>query len=432
MIDDDFVRRELKTADVLAGTWLGLPEACASCHEPDSPHDNQFAGVACNDCHDESEWTETPGFDHDQTDYPLTGRHVDVECLQCHEPARPEEPASMIFEGTAFGTCETCHADPHDGSFGAVCASCHSTAGWSSLPTARLEREFDHSSTGFELVGAHDLATCQSCHSAGAPATATTSLTFGRDQRGKQFPIPAHETCQSCHLDVHENDLPFRATTGTCTDCHGQSAWSPSSFDLVRHNEATRFPLEGGHLAVACVDCHVTAATGSEFHFALEDRTCGSCHGETQPHGDQFQEAGVPIACETCHEVDSWDLPDYPHEVWPLDGRHVDVVCADCHKPAEVPGVPVTYEGLEQACESCHEADDPHEGQFAAAACVTCHDTGSFRITSFDHSISRFPLEGAHQRVACASCHPSETAADGLSFVRFKPLDTRCIACHGQ
>ena len=92
----------------------------------------------------------------------------------------------------------------------------------------------------------------------------------------------------------------------------------------------------------------------------------------------------------------------------------------------------VRFAGLSLACESCHK--DPHVGQFKSAAgsvaCDRCHTTTDVRATRFDHNRdSAYPLDGAHAKVACAACHPTEKRGD-LAFVRYKPLGKACKDCH--
>jgi hypothetical protein len=40
-------------------------------------------------------------------------------------------------------------------------------------------------------------------------------------------------------------------------------------------------------------------------------------------------------------------------------------------------------------------------------------------------------LDGAHEQVACAACHGLERGPGGEPMVRYRPLETECIACHG-
>jgi hypothetical protein len=93
----------------------------------------------------------------------------------------------------------------------------------------------------------------------------------------------------------------------------------------------------------------------------------------------------------------------------------------------------VRYRGTETQCRSCHK--DVHAGQFAVGGmteCSTCHTPEGWRLLAFDHNTqSAFPLTGAHRNVACSSCHKEEAIA-GQRARRFKPLSTRCEACHKE
>jgi hypothetical protein len=56
----------------------GAPLDCFSCHEQDDAHEGQL-GQDCAACHTAEDWQQA-SIDHDQTAFPLTGRHVDVAC----------------------------------------------------------------------------------------------------------------------------------------------------------------------------------------------------------------------------------------------------------------------------------------------------------------------------------------------------------------
>ncbi len=86
-------------------------DRCAACHAADDPHEEQFGDQACDDCHGVDAFGVTT-FDHDQTRYPLDGRHRNVTCSACH-----------VLEVGAGGTtlrrfrplgmqCEDCHGEP--------------------------------------------------------------------------------------------------------------------------------------------------------------------------------------------------------------------------------------------------------------------------------------------------------------------------------
>ena len=74
-------------------------------------------------------------------------------------------------------------------------------------------------------------------------------------------------------------------------------------------------------------------------------------------------------------------------------------------------------------------------GQFSESAgkdCQRCHSTpADWTAPGFDHDRdSRFPLDGDHDDVPCASCHPTLPHPDGSTFVQYRPLGRECQDCH--
>jgi hypothetical protein len=377
-------------------TFLGLPTDCTSCHRSDNPHAEQFSGRECSTCHSEEGWEDAPGFDHEATRYPLTGLHASLDCASCHQPpvASGGEAPVVRYAPLLFSECSTCHQDPHAGAMQGSCATCHSTSGWSRVDPNAVEGRFAHASTGFALEGAHDRASCTSCHDPQATRSPTLDLEFPTASIGRVFATPEAVECVSCHIDVHEGALADVPGGSTCLACHGQEQWLPALYGITRHNTDSRFALEGAHLTVACENCHRSAQGALVLEPAFE--ACVSCHQEDDPHAGQFAGQG----CEACHTVDSFLISEFDHAE-PL-----------------------------ATCASCHQEDDPHEGQFAEQGCEACHTVDSFLIPEFDHSVTDFPLEGGHEGVECAACHQSVESSAGQPFVRYSPLESTCVACH--
>ncbi len=73
-----------------------------------------------------------------------------------------------------------------------------------------------------------------------------------------------------------------------------------------------------------------------------------------------------------------------------------------------------------QDCYGCHAKDDAHKGQFGNG-CGTCHTTSGWLPASFDHSLTKFPLTGAHTKLSCSQCHTNAV---------FTTLSTACSSCH--
>ncbi|MBP6810445.1 MAG: hypothetical protein KA138_02930, partial [Saprospiraceae bacterium] len=94
--------------------------------------------------------TETPRFEHDKTNFELTGRHAVIDCRSCHE--------SLVF-AEASSDCISCHVDIHQQTAGRDCARCHSTEHWLVDNITQL-----HVENGFPLFGLHASANCTDCH----------------------------------------------------------------------------------------------------------------------------------------------------------------------------------------------------------------------------------------------------------------------------
>ncbi len=98
--------------------------ACVTCHG--DPHRTANA-FACEDCHRADRW-RVIRFDHDRTDFPLTGRHVLAACGGCH--------TNPIWTGVS-GECLACHArdrpNTRDHLLRSECAECHTTRSWRTI-----------------------------------------------------------------------------------------------------------------------------------------------------------------------------------------------------------------------------------------------------------------------------------------------------------
>ena len=490
-------RGSIKMKD-LNRTYLGLPRACIRCHTDE--HQGRL-GQDCGQCHSLNDWKTVSQFDHSKTRYPLTGAHDEVACQKCHKSEGAEE--KVKYFGLAFGSCSACHNDPHRGAFKTTCESCHTTAGWKRISAANVAARFDHSRTRYPLLGKHAGVACNACHAGGdftrpvlhdqcvdchqddhqgqfmarkdagdcaschtvdgfKPSTfgvkehaATTYPLLGKHEgvqcdkchlpagQATVFKIKARD-CKACHQDVHQGQ--FAVIAGECESCHTVRGFSPSTYTLARH-QTTRFVLTGGHLAVACIDCHqAQRSPGSSdpvpYHF--KNLSCETCH--TDPHRGEFADrmqsrgpGGRPAGCEACHSTKAWsDLARFDHSNtrFALLGTHRAVACADCHKPPnmETSLKNVSFKAAPHDCEGCHE--DPHAAQFAkngkTPGCVDCHNPAKWRPSLFDHETqAEFSLRGAHQNVACNQCHQTRREVEGKPVLFYRPTPKACAACHG-
>ena len=97
---------------------------------------------------------------------------------------------------------------PHGNGFEIDCSNCHTSENWK-VDTQKLD--FNHTETGFELIGIHKQTDCKSCH---------TNLEFSK----------VKQECFECHTDVHENTLGK-----DCESCH-------NSFSLLVALHSLLFP----------------------------------------------------------------------------------------------------------------------------------------------------------------------------------------------
>ncbi len=415
--------------------YVGLETTCASCHE-DIHRDG--LGQECATCHDADVWKTTPGFTHDTTSYPLTGRHAEVSCDQCHRDSRP-----------VSSSCGDCHADPHQGALGAECATCHVTAGFRVIAANR----FDHTRTRYPLRGEHRGVTCSGCHN---------DFSTPRSKR------PLFATCTSCHEDDHGGTATVEGWVTDCDACHSVEGFVPSTYTSESHARTT-YPLEGKHAAVRCNACHTRSSTAkaattwgrARVVLRPEAGTCAGCHVDA--HGGQLQSAPERGECAGCHQVtgwapSTWDSTAHSSKSLALTGRHLTVACAACHGASRggLPPLRVTPLGTaqfafrltESDCTSCHI--DPHPRELTAGVpgnhgCATCHDARAFRPSTVGveaHSSFRFPLRGAHRATPCLACHESVTPRlSGMhqstlvaGGVRFEPVtfdaSRECADCH--
>jgi hypothetical protein len=98
--------------------YVDLNTECNACHE--DIHLGQLAEKACEDCHTTESWEPTL-FDHQKhSDYALDGKHLDVECNDCHRLKTSPEGRVFRHYKPMKTECLDCHGP--DGSVRAVFA----------------------------------------------------------------------------------------------------------------------------------------------------------------------------------------------------------------------------------------------------------------------------------------------------------------------
>lgn len=359
---------------------------CADCHKDigrdlsarTGLHGRMKAGQTCRSCHTEHKGRDmriapldTKAFDHTQTDYALRGKHRDTECAKCHVPGRKYSATPQ--------DCNSCHRkdDVHKASLGVKCDSCHDERSW-------RDTRFDHSTTRFALLGAHDTVKCESCH---------------RTREYKDTP----RDCIGCHRKDDKHKTQFGEK---CESCHSERRWRDISF---RHDVDTRYPLRDKHRDVKCTSCH----SGSLYRDKL-DTTCITCHRKDDKH-----KTTLGTECSSCHSERGWrEVRRFDHDrtAFPLLGRHIKTDCKSCHQS-------LVYREAPSTCIGCHKKDDKHQGHLGER-CADCHTETDWVARRFDHAQTQFPLRGAHAATSlkCDSCH--------RDLRSYRGTPTTCVNCH--
>jgi hypothetical protein len=193
-------------------------------------------------------------FNHNLTDYPLIGKHEDVDCKKCH--------LSRYTDLIEFEACKNCHEDYHRGEFinkGEIqdCDICHSIYEGFEVSLFTID---DHENAKFPLTGSHIATPCYACH------ISEDRWTFRN----------IGNACVDCHANIHGDRFEVNGVTD-CERCHETNSWFPSKFD---HNK-TKFPLDGKHAEVDCLACHkiIVDEKGKEIvNYKIERFECIDCH----------------------------------------------------------------------------------------------------------------------------------------------------------
>ena len=380
------------------GDYVNTPNTCVGCHLTDynnttNPNhvQSQFP-TNCAVCHNENSWIPST-FDHNNTNFPLTQAHINVDCIDCHANGYTGTPTN----------CDACHqadynasVNPNHQTLGLSndCATCHTAApDWQ--PAA-----FPVHDNYYQLNGAHAAIAnnCVDCHN------------------GDYNNTP--NTCVGCHLTDYNNTTNPNHQQAQfphdCLMCHNESNWIPSTFD---HN-ATNFPLTQSHANVNCIDCHSNGYVGTPTN-------CDACHQTDYDNSvnPDHQSLGLSNDCATCHTAaPDWQPATFAvHDnYYPLNGAHAAIAnnCVDCHNG--------DYQNTPTSCVGCHLTDynnttNPnHQQSQFSTDCASCHTENSWVPATFDHNTTNFPLTQAHTTVACIDCH-----ANGYSGT-----PTNCDACH--
>lgn len=370
-------------------TYKNAPRTCNGCHKKDDQekgHKGSY-GTKCESCHNDKGWKEIT-FNHDKdTKYALKGKHRQTKCNSCHLPEK-----GALYDQNLSTKCIACHRKDddkkgHKGELGEKCETCHNEREWKT-------NNFDHDKTDFPLHDKHKDAKCDDCHTGGVS--------------GPKAKIKLETACVTCHRKDDDKKGHKGRYGDKCDTCHTSKDWKKAT--LFEHDRDTKYKLKGKHITTKCDACHLPEKGNIYKHKWVA--TCIACHKKDDKHKNQLGDK-----CETCHNEKRWDDAPYDHNKsrFPLTGSHIKTECKKCHLTPAFKDAPLT-------CIGCHEKEDVHKGRFGEK-CESCHYTGAWQSWDFDHEKTRFPLEGAHNKVSCYDCHKAPVDSAKLP-------GRACISCH--
>lgn len=190
-----------------ANGYQNTPTACFACHESDynnvsdPNHVTNNFNHDCAICHTTAAWSPAT-FDHNQTQFPLTGAHVTAPCIGCHANGYDNTPTD----------CYACHTGDYNNvqnpnhrtmGFPTQCLMCHNTTAWS--PSS-----FDHDGPYFPIFsGRHQgrWSTCVDCHLNADDFHAFECIYCHEHNRtdtdGRHTEVPGYQynsqACYNCH-----------------------------------------------------------------------------------------------------------------------------------------------------------------------------------------------------------------------------------------
>jgi len=374
--------------------FAGTKNTCQSCHT--DIHKGEL-GTNCARCHATAAWLVADMKQrHQQTRFPLIGKHTLAECKACHSSS-----IGIRYVGIPT-TCIGCHRETYQQSqspnhlaagFSTDCTLCHrvNAAAWGA--------GFDHALTKFPLTGSHRAAACNGCHIRTPLSSAPTA-------------------CYDCHSKPYASATnPNHAAAAfgqSCQECHTTTAWRPSQYS----HDGTAFPLTGAHRTTECVKCHLNN------QYSGLAKQCIDCHQMNYANTTNPNHAagGFSTTCTDCHSMDGWSNAKFDHLAtkFILTGKHTSAQCAACHTNNN-------YQLVFNDCYQCHQSEfqktlNPnHAAGGFVHDCTKCHTTSVWTPSNFSHASTSFPLVGAHTSVSCDKCHVND---------QYAGLPKQCIDCH--
>jgi nitrate/TMAO reductase-like tetraheme cytochrome c subunit len=385
-------------------TYLGVNTECLTCHVD---YHHQTLSSTCLNCHTPEAFKPASKFSHTSAKFQLIGKHKNVDCIKCHKVEMVDGKKFQEFRGVQYSSCTSCHKDPHKNQFGQNCRQCHNE---DSFHAVKGVANFDHSKTNFKLEEKHLNVSCNACHktkltdpikhnrctdchidyhkgqfvknglspdcSQCHTVKGFTLFSYSLEQhntgpfrlQNSHAAVPCNDchkkqekwsfreigiNCKDCHKDIHQRIIePKYYPDANCKTCHNESRWADVSFN----HSATGFNLTGAHTRQTCRACHFKPDSKGNIQQKFYELSpeCSSCHADK--HYKQFDNNGV-TKCIDCHSTENWKASKFDHNKteFKLDGKHINVACAKCHKPQQEGSIIYTkYKLKEFKCESCH------------------------------------------------------------------------------
>lgn len=145
-------------------------------------HSDLEGAKKCGSCHTEDETVDTE------------------KCLNCHIDLKKRISAKKGYHQDKNEGCEMCHTE-HQG-----------------VETSLIDwdiSDFDHSETGYELVGSHKkIKDCKKCHKSPNQLPRKKSRSF----------LLKSSSCSACHVSPHPGKYP------DCTFCHTSESWTVNTW----------------------------------------------------------------------------------------------------------------------------------------------------------------------------------------------------------
>jgi len=236
-----------------------------------------------------------------------------------------------------------------------------------------------------------------------------------------------------------------KASTPECASCHEQAQKLEKSAHTglpceTCHESHEKYPHPAGIPKPVCTSCHqdqagdyAQSAHGQARKGGNEGAPdCSLCHGsahELLPPKSQVFRAAVPDTCGMCHNEVVEQYRSSVHGQALARGIAQAPLCTDCHGEHKIfkhtnAASPVNAAHIRDTCGSCH-GDVKLTRRFGLP---------SDRLLSFDSSFHGLAAKAGSQTVAnCASCHGVHNilpSSNAKSMVNAKNLPTTCGKCH--